>query len=154
MSHRTKKTTTTTTSSKIGSSGSHSAFSTPVSSSTTSAHADHSKSAGRAGARSPSPSVISRLQEKNDLASLNDRLASYIDRVRQLEGENSRLTRMVQTQEDVVTKEVSGIKGLYEGELASARRMLDDLAKEKAKLQVEVGKMKSEIEDLREKFVT
>jgi len=60
---------------------------------------------------------------------------------------------MVQTQEDVVTKEVSGIKGLYEGELASARRLLDELAKEKAKLQVEVGKMKSEIEDLREKLV-
>ena len=59
--------------------------------------------------------MVSRVQEKNELASLNDRLAAYIDRVRQLEAENSRLSRMVQSQEETVTKEVTGIKGLYEG---------------------------------------
>jgi len=95
--------------------------------------------------------MISRVQEKNELASLNDRLATYIERVRQLESENSRLTRMVQTQEDTVTREVTGIKGLYEGELASARRLLDDTAKEKAKLQFEVGNLRKELEDLRDK---
>jgi regulator of replication initiation timing len=48
---------------------------------------------------------------------------------------------------------VSGIKGLYEGELSSARKLLDDLAKEKAKLQFENGKLKSELEETREKLV-
>lgn len=96
--------------------------------------------------------MISRVQEKNELASLNDRLAAYIEKVRSLEAENSRLTRIVQTQEETVTKEVSGIKGLYESELATARKMLDDLAKEKAKLQFENGKLKTELEDLRAKL--
>src|SRR6218665_3849683 len=122
MSARTKKTTTTTTSFVSKSGGS--VASSPASQS----------SPGR-NVRPPSPTMISRVQEKNELASLNDRLATYIERVRQLESENSRLTRMVQTQEDTVTREVTGIKGLYEGELASARRLLDDTAKEKAKLQ-------------------
>jgi len=92
------------------------------------------------------------MQEKNDLASLNDRLAVYIDRVRHLETENSRLSRIVQTQEDTVTREVSGIKGMYENELTGARRLLDEMAKEKAKLQIEVGKLKSELEELKEKL--
>ena len=95
--------------------------------------------------------MISRVQEKNELASLNDRLASYIERVRQLETENSRLTRIVQTQEETATKEVTGIKGLYEGELLSTRKLLDDIAKEKAKLLFENGKQKTELEDLRAK---
>jgi len=101
--------------------------------------------------RPPSPTMISRVQEKNELASLNDRLAAYIERVRQLETENARLTRIVDIQEEKVTKEVTGIKGLYEGELSSARKLLDDLAKEKAKLQFENSKLKTDLEDLRAK---
>jgi predicted nucleic acid-binding Zn-ribbon protein len=96
--------------------------------------------------------MISRIAEKNELASLNDRLASYIDRVRQLETENSRLTRIIQTQEDTVSKEVFNIKGLYEQELSSARKLLDDTSKEKAKLQFENGQLRSELEELREKL--
>lgn len=46
--------------------------------------------------RPPSPIMSSRVQEKQDLANLNDRLAAYIDRVRKLESENSRLTKQVQ----------------------------------------------------------
>jgi len=95
--------------------------------------------------------MISRVQEKNELAGLNNRLATYIERVRQLETENTRLTRIVQSQEETVTKEVTGIKGLYEGELNSARKLLDDLAKEKAKLQFDNGKLKTDLEDLRAK---
>jgi lamin B len=44
------------------------------------------------------------------------------------------------------------IKGLYEQELASARKLLDDTSKDKAKLQFENGKLKNELEDLREKL--
>lgn len=142
MSARTKKTTTATTTvtSKTLSS---SIVASPLS-------AAQSPRSGRP----LSPTMISRVQEKNELASLNDRLAMYIERVRQLESENTRLSRMVQTQEETVTKEVSGIKGLYEGELASARKLLDELAKDKAKLQFENGKLKSEVEDLRDKLRT
>ena len=42
-----------------------------------------------------SPTKISRTDEKKQLGQLNDRLAAYIDRVRRLELENSRLEQQV-----------------------------------------------------------
>jgi len=140
MSARTKKTTAATSKSSGTSAGTPGRHETP------------GRGATPGSGRPPSPTMISRLAEKNELASLNDRLASYIDRVRQLEGENSKLTRIIQSQEDTVSKEVVNIKGLYEQELASARKLLDDTSKDKAKLQFENGKLKNELDELREKL--
>lgn len=53
-----------------------------------------------------SPARISRLQEKEELRALNDRLAVYIDRVRSLELENDRLQFKVSEKEEVTTREV------------------------------------------------
>lgn len=104
-------------------------------------------------ARSPSPARITRLQEKEQLQNLNDRLAAYIDRVRYLENENNRLQVQVRSSEETVTREVTNIKGLYESELAEARKLLDDTAKEKAKLQLEANKYKTEADDWQAKFL-
>lgn len=98
-----------------------------------------------------SPARISRLQEKEELRALNDRLAVYIDRVRALELENDRLQFKVSEKEEVTTREVSGIKSLYEAELADARRVLDETARERAKLQIELGKVNSELEEVTRK---
>uniref|UniRef100_A0A673N7F7 Lamin-B2-like n=1 Tax=Sinocyclocheilus rhinocerous TaxID=307959 RepID=A0A673N7F7_9TELE len=95
-----------------------------------------------------SPARISRLQEKEDLRALNDRLAVYIDRVRSLELENDRLLVKVSEKEEVTTREVSGIKSLYEAELADTRRVLDETARERAKLQINLGKANSELEEV------
>ena len=95
--------------------------------------------------------MISRMEEKLTLASLNDRLAAYIDRVRTLENENRHLTTQIRSKEETVHREVTNIKALYEAELGDARRLLDDTAKEKATLQIEVGKYKSEADDWRDK---
>lgn len=43
--------------------------------------------------------------------------------------------------------QVSGIKSLYESELADARRVLDETAKERARLQIEIGKLRAELEE-------
>uniref|UniRef100_A0A3Q2PEG2 IF rod domain-containing protein n=1 Tax=Fundulus heteroclitus TaxID=8078 RepID=A0A3Q2PEG2_FUNHE len=68
-----------------------------------------SREAGRPAASTPlSPTRISRLQEKQDLQHLNDRLAVYIDRVRSLELENDRLMVKVSEKEEVTTREVGG----------------------------------------------
>jgi lamin B len=91
------------------------------------------------------------LQEKTELASLNDRLAAYIDRVRFLETENSRLTKQITTHEETLHREVTSIKKLYENELSDARKLLDDTAKDKARLQIEVQKLKSENVELKDK---
>uniref|UniRef100_A0A8C5EHC3 Lamin B2 n=1 Tax=Gouania willdenowi TaxID=441366 RepID=A0A8C5EHC3_GOUWI len=105
-----------------------------------------SREAGRSAASTPlSPTRISRLQEKQDLQHLNDRLAVYIDRVRALELENDRLTVKVSEKEEVTTREVTGLKALYESELADARRVLDDTAKERARLQIDLGKVEADV---------
>ena len=95
--------------------------------------------------------AISRLAEKNELASLNDRLAAYIDRVRFLETENAQLSKQIRAQEETVTRERTNVKVLFENELADARKLLDELSKEKAKLQIEVGKYKSDADDWKDK---
>ncbi|KAM9730899.1 lamin-B2 [Dama dama] len=105
--------------------------------------------AGRAGGPSTplSPTRLSRLQEKEELRELNDRLAHYIDRVRALELENDRLQLKISEREEVTTREVSGIKTLYEAELADARRVLDETARDRACLQIEMGKLRADLEE-------
>lgn len=99
-----------------------------------------------------SPTRITRLQEKEELRHLNDRLAVYIDRVRSLELENDRLMVKISEKEEVTTREVTGVKALYEGELADARRVLDETARERAKLQIELGKYKSDLDEITKNY--
>uniref|UniRef100_A0A671NWV5 Lamin B1 n=1 Tax=Sinocyclocheilus anshuiensis TaxID=1608454 RepID=A0A671NWV5_9TELE len=89
------------------------------------------------------PARISRLQEQQELQQLNDRLAAYIAAVRRLESENGALQLQVRERE-----ETRGLKALYETELADARTALDEMARERARLQLELGQMKSEHEQL------
>ncbi|NP_999665.1 nuclear intermediate filament protein [Strongylocentrotus purpuratus] len=96
-----------------------------------------------------SPAKISRHEEKEELIGLNDRLATYIDRVRHLELENGRLLVQITSFEETQTRDIEGIKVLYEKELADARKLLDETAGEKAKLQIECGKYKTELDSLR-----
>ncbi|XP_061172911.1 prelamin-A/C-like [Saccostrea echinata] len=103
-------------------------------------------------ARQASPARISRQEEKSQLQNLNDRLAAYIDRIRNLETENSRLLVQVRSSEETVTREVSSVKSMYEKELEDARRVLDDTAKEKARLQIENGKLKADADEWKGKF--
>lgn len=103
--------------------------------------------------RPPSPARSTRQQEQEELQLLNDRLANYIDKVRHLETENSRLSTQIQTTEETIKREVSSVKNLYETELADARRLLDETAREKARVQIEANKYKTDYEDLLTKYV-
>ncbi|CAN8004925.1 unnamed protein product [Ixodes hexagonus] len=114
---------------------------------------DTNAGGSRERSRSPlSMSRVSRIQEKNELAHLNDRLAAYIDRVRHLESENSKLTKQIETSQETRTREVTSVKNLYERELADARRNVDLTANEKAKLQLEAKKWQTEAENLQAKL--
>jgi len=59
----------------------------------------------------------------------------------------------IETVQESVHKEVVSMKGLYEQELADARKLLDDTAREKASLQIDVGKLKTDNEELRLKLL-
>ncbi|KAF1646948.1 Lamin-L(III), partial [Eudyptes chrysocome] len=98
-----------------------------------------------AAAASPlSPTRLSRLQEKEELRQLNDRLAAYIERVRALEADKSVLQQRLAEQEAGSDRELGSLRLRYETELADARRALDDIAIERAALQVELGKIGEE----------
>ncbi|XP_038832267.1 lamin-A-like [Salvelinus namaycush] len=108
------------------------------------------KRTSRGGAATQlTPTRISRLQEKDDLCNLNDRLAVYIDKVRSLEIENAGLRMRITESETEISREVTGMKGAYETELADARKTLDSVAKERARLQLELGKVKEEYKELK-----
>ncbi|KFO87741.1 Lamin-B2, partial [Buceros rhinoceros silvestris] len=54
--------------------------------------------------------------------------------------------------ESFLSLQVSGIKSLYESELADARRVLDETAKERARLQIEIGKLGAELEEFNKSY--
>lgn len=116
--------------------------------SSSTAAAAASSNNNRSNSRSPiSPSRVSRLQEKEEMQNLNDRLAIYIETVRRLESDNNQLRSIVNTYSESSNKEVVEIKHLYENELEEAKRLIDELAKEKAKFEIEVNKFKADAEE-------
>ena len=84
-----------------------------------------------------------RLQEKDELASLNDRFLAYKEKLRA--DTNKQLKFEVEQATTQVGKE---IKKLYENELADARRLIDETAKEKARQQLNASKNASRVNEL------
>lgn len=51
-----------------------------------------------------------------------------------------------------VSLQVSGLKALYEAELADARTALDETAKERARLQIDLGKAQAELDEAKRRW--
>ncbi|XP_061102385.1 lamin L3 isoform X2 [Conger conger] len=88
-----------------------------------------------------SPTRITRIQEKEELRQLNDRLAAYIERARQLENDKSSMRMLLEEKEESSTRELGKIRLLYENELADARKTLDSTANERARLEIELSRL-------------
>ncbi|XP_078386563.1 lamin-B3-like [Cetorhinus maximus] len=98
-----------------------------------------------------SPLRLSRLQEKEELRQLNDRLAAYIERIRCLEGEKRALLQRLAESQEADSAEFRLARSLFETELADARQLLDRTANERARLQVELGRVSEEHRRLQER---
>ena len=95
-----------------------------------------------------SPARISRLQEKQELAHLNARLLSYIEQVRNMKESNVKLELELQTVKESSGKDLDAMKAPYEAELADARNLIDETAKEKARQQILANKNLARVEEL------
>ncbi|XP_050924296.1 keratin, type II cytoskeletal 8 isoform X2 [Lates calcarifer] len=92
-----------------------------------------------------------RNQEKEQIKSLNNRFASFIDKVRFLEQQNKMLeTKWSLLQDQTTTR--SNIEGMFEAYIANLRRQLDGLGNEKVKLEGELKNMQGLVEDFKRKY--
>ncbi|XP_052789039.1 70 kDa neurofilament protein-like isoform X7 [Mya arenaria] len=85
-----------------------------------------------------------REREKKDLQDLNERFANYIEKVRFLEAQNRKLGSELDELRSKWGKETSHIKQMYEAELAEARRLIDDLSKDKAALEIKMSSVQEQ----------
>ncbi|KAG7323179.1 hypothetical protein KOW79_012881 [Hemibagrus wyckioides] len=92
-----------------------------------------------------------RTQEKEQIKSLNNRFASFIDKVRFLEQQNKMLeTKWSLLQEQTVTR--SNIDAMFEAYIANLRRQLDSLGNDKMKLEADLHNMQGLVEDFKNKY--
>ncbi|KAJ8265537.1 hypothetical protein COCON_G00146360 [Conger conger] len=92
-----------------------------------------------------------RSQEKEQIKTLNNRFASFIDKVRFLEQQNKMLeTKWSFLENQTATR--SNIDAMYEAYIANLRRQLDGLGNEKVKLEGELKNMQCLVEDFKNKY--
>lgn len=103
--------------------------------------------------RSHSPLNISRTEEKDELAHLNNRLADYIDYVRKLELDKDRLTRRIHAVTEERMSKVEEARKTYEDEIAALRNLVDDLAKQKTKAELDAKQAKDAANDAKSKLL-
>lgn len=96
----------------------------------------------------PSPMRKKRIEEKQELAHLNDRFLEYIQQVRRMKDVNFQLESELVSVKEQLGKEAEAVKQLYEAELADARTLIDETAKEKARQQILNSKSLARIEEL------
>ncbi|XP_031421337.1 keratin, type II cytoskeletal cochleal-like [Clupea harengus] len=92
-----------------------------------------------------------RTQEKNQIMTLNNRFASFIDKVRFLEQQNKMLETKWSLLQDQTTVR-SNINSMFEAYIGNLRRQLDGLGSGQIQLQGELKNMQVLVEDFKLKY--
>ncbi|XP_053312229.1 keratin, type II cytoskeletal cochleal-like [Spea bombifrons] len=92
-----------------------------------------------------------RTEEKNQIRGLNDKFASFIDKVRFLEQQNKMLETKWSLLQDQKTARCQ-IEPLFEAFISNLRRQLEGLQCEKARLEAERNSMEQNVEELRKRY--
>ncbi|AWP09235.1 putative keratin type II cytoskeletal 8-like [Scophthalmus maximus] len=94
---------------------------------------------------------IVRTHEKDQIKGLNNRFASFIDKVRFLEQQNKMLeTKWNLLQGQTTTR--SNIDAMFEAYISNLRRQLDSLGNDKMKLEADLHNMQGLVEDFKNKY--
>ncbi|XP_075706195.1 keratin, type II cytoskeletal cochleal-like [Rhinoderma darwinii] len=92
-----------------------------------------------------------RTEEKNQIKGLNNKFASFIDKVRFLEQQNKMLeTKWALLQEQKTARRQ--IEPLFEAFISNLRRQLGDLESERSRLEAERNSMEGTVEELRRRY--
>ncbi|XP_031421369.1 keratin, type II cytoskeletal 8-like [Clupea harengus] len=92
-----------------------------------------------------------RTQEKNQIMTLNNRFASFIDKVRFLEQQNKMLETKWSLLQDQTTVR-SNINSMFEAYIGNLRRQLDGMGSGQVQLQGELKNMQVLVEDFKVKY--
>ncbi|XP_054904375.1 keratin, type II cytoskeletal 8-like [Poeciliopsis prolifica] len=94
---------------------------------------------------------VVRTKEKDQIKGLNNRFASFIDKVRFLEQQN----KMLETKWSLLQEQTtihSNISAMFEAYIANLRKQLDGLGNDKIKLEGELHNMQGLVEDFKNKY--
>nr|XP_020015779.1 keratin, type II cytoskeletal 5-like [Castor canadensis] len=92
-----------------------------------------------------------RKEEKEQIKTLNNKFASFIDKVRFLEQQNKVLeTKWSLLQDHKTTR--ANLEPMFEAYITSLRRQLDSLGGERGRLETELKNMQDVVEDFKNKY--
>ncbi|XP_063997774.1 keratin, type II cytoskeletal 8 [Pogoniulus pusillus] len=92
-----------------------------------------------------------RKEEKEQIKSLNNKFASFIDKVRFLEQQNKMLETKWSLLQGQKTSR-SNLSALFESYIGSLRRQLEGLGQERLRLEAELGNMQGLVEEFKNKY--
>ncbi|KAG8518335.1 Keratin, type II cytoskeletal 8 [Galemys pyrenaicus] len=92
-----------------------------------------------------------RIQEKEEIKNLNNKFASFIDKVRYLEQQNKVLETKWSFLKQQKTSR-SNMDQMFESYINNLRRQVETLGHEKMKLEVELNNMQGLVEDFKNKY--